>query len=981
MITQVNARVVLKLPLDEITNEKVTDQSTNAYTSIIVGEVDIVPDDLFGSCLSLDTGASCIEMAEQFLLGDKSGAWALWFRPEQDGTLLDNGEVRFSYSQQIISCSIYVKNEWKLVGKQLVDKGKWSHLTLVRDHLQETNCLYINGEVVTGTAKVSGNLSSQADANLVIGADHNKASPFFNGLLAHVTHYDQILSEAEIKLIIEQSKTAQATFKTEFPLDFSLTDGEEQNVLYISNEGVKNQFTFGLENSADKMIKFSPLTGAEVSPENHHLQLKFKAKTFLANTSETPENCIHALNLAEDWQCVSTLHPDGRLSVYLLYVGNEIFSIPPRSSIPFEFTYTSADGTGGSRGSQVELTYQNVHYQNDTATISGTRLKHIDIVNMRGKKNVPLHVAIIGSNTILNDADAGTPQSGTVNSIKIRIANTLKEGDIGFNINNVNTELDTKFTVRFDDPVGDEWDLAAKDQLNAIAVTSAHHFFADDSVTSNELTPTSLTTHSINQGQINVFEIACNRNSLKPGEHIELEITNIYTNAPSGFSNIYLQYEDLPGYADGQFILQVEKSPIVHKEVNGQKNVGIGITPDEHNRLKINGDLNLIGYDNIMLKGTVIMWSGNPKRLAKGWVLCDGGYYDKYGKRYSSDGSGRVKVPNLLNRFVVGAGSSYQNGYTGGANSVRLSHYEMPSHNHNPYQDAHNHSISSVSTSSFGHKVITNIRYVRGASLGWSYNNNFPWSRYGTRYSSTSRPRVHEYSRGSNHYHENRPPYYALYYIIKTHDSSNSLPEFPQNIDCFSRNYVKVRNKINSYCSLHTIHDLRANYNYIPDGGSDMYDGGNRIQLDSNPAITYGPYNTIRKENNLEFFTSEKNQQLFLLGAKIKKSLKVTGNLGADGRGAYSTYNFILGDYKFYCKRVYGASDPSVNHLFIVNKDVAASHKYATHTDNDYDELILSNNSEPQSVFYFMWGGNRGHYYNNGQIKQIAEELMETLEL
>ncbi|MFT5758698.1 MAG: hypothetical protein ACI9LM_003446 [Alteromonadaceae bacterium] len=591
MITQINAGVVLKLPLDEITNEKVTDQSTNAYTSIIVGEVDIVPDYLFGSCLSLDTGASCIEMAEQFLLGDKSGAWALWFRPEQDGTLLDNGEVRFSYSQQIISCSIYVKNEWKLVGKQPVDKGKWSHVTLVRDHLQETNCLYINGEVVTGTAKVSGNLSSQADANLVIGADHNKASSFFNGLLAHVTHYDQILSEAEIKLLIEQSKTAQATFKTEFPLDFSLTDGEEQNVLYISNEGVKNQFTFGLENSADKMIKFSSLTGAEVSPENHHLQLKFKAKTFLANTSEPPENCILALNLAEEWKCVSTLHPDGRLSVYLLYVDNEIFSIPPRSSIPFEFTYTSADGTGGSRGSQVELTYQNVHYQNDTATISGTRLKHIDIVNMRGKKNVPLHVAIIGSNTILNDADAGTPQSGTVNSLKIRIANTLKEGDIGFNINNVNTELDTKFTLRFDDPVGDKWDLAAKDQLNAIAVTSAHHFLADDNVTSNELTPTSLTTLPQMQGQIKLFEIACNRNSLKPGEHIELEITNIYTNAPSGFSNIYLQYEDLPGYADGQFIIQVEKSPIVHKEINGKKNVGIGITPDQDYRLKINGDI------------------------------------------------------------------------------------------------------------------------------------------------------------------------------------------------------------------------------------------------------------------------------------------------------------------------------------------------------------------------------------------------------
>ena len=58
---------------------------------------------------------------------------------------------------------------------------------------------------------------------------------------------------------------------------------------------------------------------------------------------------------------------------------------------------------GGSRGTRVEIKYNNLQYQGSSETISGNRLQYLNIVNQRGKKQIPLYVGFLGSNTILND--------------------------------------------------------------------------------------------------------------------------------------------------------------------------------------------------------------------------------------------------------------------------------------------------------------------------------------------------------------------------------------------------------------------------------------------------------------------------------------------------------------------------------------------------------------------------------------------------
>jgi microcystin-dependent protein len=141
--------------------------------------------------------------------------------------------------------------------------------------------------------------------------------------------------------------------------------------------------------------------------------------------------------------------------------------------------------------------------------------------------------------------------------------------------------------------------------------------------------------------------------------------------------------------------------------------------------------------DYLVPVGGIILWSGAEVNIPSGWALCDG-----------TNGT-----PDLRNRFVVGAGSTYSVGNTGGSSSVILTSNEMPSHTHT--QNAHSHTIAG---SKDGDDT-DDYEPTKGAASadrlrGW-YSNGIG--------SSTA---VNQ-STGGGGAHENRPPYYALCYIMK----------------------------------------------------------------------------------------------------------------------------------------------------------------------------------------------------------------------
>ena len=117
---------------------------------------------------------------------------------------------------------------------------------------------------------------------------------------------------------------------------------------------------------------------------------------------------------------------------------------------------------------------------------------------------------------------------------------------------------------------------------------------------------------------------------------------------------------------------------------------------------------NLTGI-SAFVSGMIMLWSGAQNAIPTGWYLCDG----------------NNSTPDLRDRFVVGAGNSYSVGDNGGNNTVTIS----------GTTDGHNTPISATNQ-------------FRLQPISYQYDNNH----------------THNFS-GSG---DNRPPYYALCYIMKS---------------------------------------------------------------------------------------------------------------------------------------------------------------------------------------------------------------------
>lgn len=135
--------------------------------------------------------------------------------------------------------------------------------------------------------------------------------------------------------------------------------------------------------------------------------------------------------------------------------------------------------------------------------------------------------------------------------------------------------------------------------------------------------------------------------------------------------------------------------------------------------------------------GCIVMWSGSIASIPSGWVLCNG-----------SNGT-----PDLRNRFVVGAGSTYAVGATGGSkDAVVVSH----THTASVTDTGHTHTAFTVFSQSGGTGatlaaggtgvIMTNQNVVSSATTGISVSNS---------------------TTGVSGTDANLPPYYALAYIQK----------------------------------------------------------------------------------------------------------------------------------------------------------------------------------------------------------------------
>jgi len=222
--------------------------------------------------------------------------------------------------------------------------------------------------------------------------------------------------------------------------------------------------------------------------------------------------------------------------------------------------------------------------------------------------------------------------------------------------------------------------------------------------------------------------------------------------------------------------------------------------------------------------GAILAWSGSIATIPAGFVICDG----------------TNSTPDLRDRFIVGAGTTYAVDATGGANTVTLATTEIPGHTHTvsgttasdgahthnvsgntsntgahthnvsgntSNTGAHTHSGSTSNTGAHTHTVVVspgnNIQFQGGAyrnaqgggdtgssgAHSHNFNTNSDGAHSHTLSGTADSAGAHSHtlsgtadsagahthtfsttsgSTGGGAAHENRPPFYALAYIMKT---------------------------------------------------------------------------------------------------------------------------------------------------------------------------------------------------------------------
>ena len=347
-----------------------------------------------------------------------------------------------------------------------------------------------------------------------------------------------------------------AIIRASYAISFRLLDRYGQSVLGIFDDQKGQTSTLEIINSSRRNLKLTNLSATEASAAKHHFELKFRPD---ALNPKAPK--ITAEAGAAKW-VIDGPHPtEGGISYYLLSTNPGV--IEAGQSTLVNLAKLNANGTGGARGTRVELKWNKdaLEYAAEGTTgpeklVAGHRVKHLDIVNQQGAEYIPLHVSFFGPNQVLNN--------GVANRLTLRITNELKEGNIQLIPPQDSEFSPSRFIFSFDASDSQDWTLAKVSEVKAIniAATAGGKTFAVDKQ-----------EQTLNAQWIAMLP-AGNRVTLAPGNFIEVTISNVMTKYQAGPANLYLRYTNIPGYRDGDFVPVIEKAPLVYAK-NG---IGVGLT-------------------------------------------------------------------------------------------------------------------------------------------------------------------------------------------------------------------------------------------------------------------------------------------------------------------------------------------------------------------------------------------------------------------
>jgi hypothetical protein len=567
--------LVLHFALDDIDkNRQIIDRSGNQDRVPLDRRLTILPDEVFGGSLHFDDRHQGVDLVNTVIPIGSEITICWWMNWEddlpadaivlcaQDPNKIEIVKIglRGSDSHLYFDCG----NDDKKLDRidraiQLSDlRGKWTHWAVTKNATTGEMKIYLNGELWHSE---SGKTQPIPDLQTVKLGSSSDGSANYQGKLTNLRIYNQALSPAAIQAVLAADRTALVAFRSSYPLDFSLADDNDRQILYINEDPAGYDLHWEIENTTTQAIALIPPTQqATASADLYHFALKFRPETLASST-------LDLISIQEaNWSQSHRQLNDRTIELYLLSTIDRL--LDPLAKLPLTLQHINAEAGGGARGTRVEFKYQQLNYVGDVTPLSGNRTKHLDIVNQRGRKNIPLHVGFVGGNTILNDGKSS-------NQLTLRLTNTLKDAPLALNPTGSNQP--SQLIISFE--IDSDWALGTKSQVDVIEIegkdwVTGANGRSDWAIVKTDLgqSPEWILTY---QNQANP--------TLNPGEVVEISIQNIISSLPSGNTNLYVRYENIPGYWDGQFVVTIDKAPIIYRDIfnpdgtyAGKTNVGIG---------------------------------------------------------------------------------------------------------------------------------------------------------------------------------------------------------------------------------------------------------------------------------------------------------------------------------------------------------------------------------------------------------------------
>ncbi|MFK3978813.1 LamG domain-containing protein [Micromonospora sp. NPDC050397] len=546
------------------------------------GNPTVAADDRFGAVVVLDgDGDALVSPALPPTPTYTMAAWVRVTRPTGPVTPVlgrISAALRLSADGTLATDTRTVQGALRAqTGPGIFTFDEWHHVAVVRD--TGTLRTYLDGVEVSNVNVPS---PLPVEGPVVVGREPGIGSGHRKMAVSALRLFDTALDPGQVAELVSADGSTVAAFARTHPLDFALANADDQPVLYINDAATDQILTLRVTNTSRHDVTTWSVPGP-VSATNRHLTLTWRPGTLA--TAGTVGIAAPGWTMA--------VSPD-RTTFHLLGPADTV--IPAGASIDLPLTGLRPDGSDGTRATRVELGYRRLAHPGGNSELVGTRQQSLEVVNHRGRPDIPLDIGFVGGNQVLS---TGTETS----TLRLRVSNVSRQVAIPLTgSGTTNRGGASALVVSFDLQLANEtrdWALTTSGQVDSVDVTLSGTTGVDWDV------------ERLDEDERGTWTLTPKADTSIPADGwLELAIGPIHPLPTPGHSPLVLSYRNVPGFQDGFVSVAVERTPLLF---SGSR-LGIGTSAPQA-RLHIVAPAN--GADD----GTLILGATNAPNLRLGHAL------------------------------------------------------------------------------------------------------------------------------------------------------------------------------------------------------------------------------------------------------------------------------------------------------------------------------------------------------------------------